>query len=76
MDLDFPKPVIEVMWVILYAMQNPQFQPFQSNMQSWKLFFSGQTDCLSVREMDSDHEISGSREMLPEGVLKSSLFFS
>lgn len=57
-------------------MQNPQFQPFQSNMQSWKLFFSGQTDCLSVREMDSDHEISGSREMLPEGVLKSSLFFS
>lgn len=77
MALDFPKPVIEMIRIILYAMQNPHFQPFQCEIQSWKLFFSGQTDGLSVREMDSNnHDISGSREMLPAGVLKSSLFFS
>lgn len=59
-------------------MQNPHFQPFQCEIQAWKLFFSGQTDGLSVREMDSNnHDISGSREMLPAGVLKSSSpFFS
>jgi len=52
MALDFPKPVIEVMRVILYAMPNPHFQPLPSEMQSWKLFSLGKLIvCLSARWM-------------------------
>lgn len=40
--LDFPKPVIEAVWVILShifsAIQNLHFRPFQLEIQSWKLF--------------------------------------